>query len=249
MTKFKKIGMLTLPLLAFLISGCSKDEEPSNAISSEEAAELIGSVFASDNGGIVQMAAYTTAINDAENPANGRINADCGELVNVNFVIETPPQAIRKVNFSYDFEVRFTCDPSMDPLSFTTDMTASGTYDGPNFGSSLIVSLDWVVDQILNAEQPLLLDGAINVEASSENKINGNAYTFTVFINATDVAINKTTGFIQSGTASLSIQGNAPTGSFNFVSISLSFESGNQASLIIGGQKFSMDLRTGVITG
>jgi len=242
----KNLVFLILIISVALIS-CG-EEEPTNAISAEEAAELVGSVFASENGGVAQIASLTVAINESENPNNGRVLANCDELVNVEFSVSSPEKAIRQVNFSYFFDVRFTCNPSLDPLSFTADMSASGTYDGPNFGSSLTVSLDWLVDQILNNEQPLLAQGDLNVEATSENKVNGNEYVFSVSLTVDNAAIDKMTGFIESGSASLSIRGTANGGSFNFANASVTFVSGNQATLVIGGQRFTMNLRTGVVT-
>src|SRR6218665_3724397 len=102
----KMNGWLALCLLAFAMACNDDDDKPANAITSEEAAVIVSSSFASNTSGVAFVAGESADATEdmvEENEA-GRVAA-CGISKNLNLSGESPNGAA--ITWSYDFSYKF----------------------------------------------------------------------------------------------------------------------------------------------
>lgn len=248
------INFMAILALAILIigNGCKKEKEesqdtpaPTNAIPTEEAADLVASVLGKDNGGLAKIAESTVDVNNQQ--INQKDYPPCGDLIDVNINVSNPnPNAIRKYNFNYAYQLVYSCNTSNVPQSLNSDLTLGGSFDGPRYASSMDVTIAWEISGILQPVDPLVINGSVVIAAKASNKILNADYDYTVNMSMLNVEFNKTTGLFLGGTASITIAGSAPAGSFNYNG-TVAFTSGNTITLTLNNVVFKINIYTGEI--
>lgn len=241
----KTINLLRVPAVAILlaVSACSKnnnDAAVNSSISTDEAATIMANSMASNSGGIVSVSADVTL--NAQVTLNA--NPGCGGTKTYSFSRQSPQGA--SVSYSYAFNYTYTlnCANNM-PDNVTTSATSTGSFDGPSLSSTDAGTSTFTVGGIVSSSTAYNLSGQYKRAGSFTQKTgNMNKGSSNVSITLSNLSIPKVGGTITSGSASFTLSGTTNNGAFNFNG-TITFNGNNQASLVINGTTYVVNLLTG----
>ena len=244
----KNKAWLFLSMLVLAV-GCQNDDEPANAISSDEAALLISSSLASNTSGVSFVSGKSAEVTNgllADN-AGGRVAA-CGLSQNVDLSGSSPDGAA--VTYSYDFSYKFklNCNTESLPADVSVNLSYSGAFDGPKLAAEHTGLAELVVTGLEETTTDFALNGMYKRSGSFENKELGKSGNSTIEVTLKDVVIDKQTRKIVSGTGTYALSGTVPDkGDFSY-SGSIVFDGADFADLDVKGAKFSANLKNGEVS-
>ncbi|HEY9045318.1 MAG TPA: hypothetical protein VIN08_05460 [Ohtaekwangia sp.] len=229
---------------------CDKDDnEPNNSITSEEAAQIVSTSFASNSSGVnfVSGEAAASSSDLAEQNANGRTEA-CGISKNIDLSGASPDGAT--IVWSYDFSYKFklNCNDQQEAANVSIDLSYSGSYDGPKLKTEHSGVSQLTVNGLEKSVENFLLAGSYrrsgSFEQKNEEKKAGNS---TIEITLTDIVIDKQTHEIISGTATYKLSGTvASKGDYSYQG-TVTFEGQSAATIKVGSDNFSLNLKNGEV--
>lgn len=243
----KLLSVVFMALLgALLLQGCKKDDEKKQAISNDEAAELVGLALSSETGG--SSGQFTDAIAflataPAVDTKKGMEDfcdwsVDTSNTFSLNGVGRT-----LEVNYHYTFGFD-DCTFGI-PQKFEFDANNSIIYNGTYYASTATAKSNWDITDFLATE--LTLNGSYSYEGSQTYKLSQRTITSKVNISFTDVKINKMNFTPQSGTAQVDISGTTTNmGAFTF-SGTLTYKNDGTATLKINGETYTVNLTNGTV--
>ena len=233
----KKLKFASILLLAIMLAtGCKKNEEtPIIDATVEEAASIMATSFCTGNAGTM------TQVEDAVDLSQAVMLKSV--LTDSSFSISSAPGALityqYEVNYSYGF---------MTPNNYQLSFESTGDYSSPNVSASSTAAGLMNVSGFLTGGSYIVngqsgRDGVFAMKIGNKNSING-----TVTTTITSFKINKTSGILESGTATIAVAGNTSAGrSFGFTG-TLIYQGNYNASLTINSQIFNVNINTGVVT-
>ena len=133
--------MIMLAALVFVFASCS-DDEGLETISTEEAAEIIGSSVAEDSEGMTEQIEDTAE--DAEELLFDE--STCNTDSTASFSLTNPQTAIISYDFAYTYSYSLTCNGLQDPSTFDFSFTQSGDVDAPRYVSNTNSSGGWILE-------------------------------------------------------------------------------------------------------
>jgi hypothetical protein len=217
-------------------TGCKKNEEtPIIDATTEEAAAIMATSFCTGNAGTL------TQVEDAVELSQAVMLKST--LTDSSFTISSAPGALityqYQVNYSYGF---------LTPNNYQLAFESTGNYNSPGVAATCEAAGLMNVTGFLSGDSYYVngqsgRDGTFTMKIGNMNSING-----TVTTTLTSFRISKTTGVLESGTATIAVNGNTSAGrSFGFTG-TLVYLGNYNASLTIGGKTFYVNVITGVVT-
>ena len=233
----KKVKFAIFILFAIVLAtGCKKNEEtPIIDATTEEAAAIMATSFCTGNAGTM------TQVEDAVDLSQDVILKST--LQDSSFTITSVPGALityqYQVNYSYGF---------LTPNNYQLSFESTGNYNSPNVTASVTAAGLMNVSGFLSGDS-YFVNGQSGREGNFTLKIgNKNSVTGTVNTVLTNFKISKSTGLLESGTATIEVKGSTSAGrSINFTG-TLVYEGNYMVSLTINGKAFSFNINTGIFS-
>jgi hypothetical protein len=209
--KSKKIISLLTVLTAFAVtvSSCKKDNGiTANAVTEEEAAEVI-SLAVSGN-----TEAFSDQVTEAAIAAN--VYGSTCSYNKDTAVTRTNTAGAYTWNYMFNWNRAVVCTSGV-PNTFNANYKMKGSYDAPKMSSNDSAVASLAVTNLISGSQ-YTYNGSYTRSGSQVSKIlNKNTFTSKIILNLSNVKVNKITGMIDSGTATISIAGATTSGnSFNY---------------------------------
>lgn len=218
--------------LAF--ASCNKDDDDAN-VSMDDVSDAVEYSLTNTAEGLA--ATTDEAIHAYELAAVAKNGiADCG--VNYDTTItRIGNTAAATYNYVYNIDYLLTCGVS-DPISFAYNYAADGTYDLPRMASDDAAMAEWVLTGLDANSANYLLNGSYVRQGSQESKVRlKRKFSSTITYTLANISIDKTTGYINGGTATLTIAGSASSGgSFSFTGTA-TFTS-TQVTVVLDGESY-----------
>lgn len=243
----KKSAWLFVSVLIAFVACKDDEEEVPNAISSEEAAVMVSSSFASNSSGIsfVSKEAADESEDILEDNSGGRV-ASCGISQNIDLSGSSPSGGIISWSYNFSYKFRLNCNTEEAPENITADLSYSGDYSDANvaFEHSGLADLD--LTGLDEASNDFLLNGLFKRGGSFEiKKGERKAGSSNAEITITGVTIDKTSHKISSGSASFVLTGSVSgKGTFKYTGTVI-FKGNDSAELKISSEVFVVNLNNG----
>ncbi|MBT1688173.1 hypothetical protein [Dawidia soli] len=244
--KTLKATFLTCLVLA---AGACKDDDEKEAVSNDEAAEMIASSLAESSSGFAavvdQSATVTGSVVDAY---DGGRTATCGFESDLTLNVTNPSGSSVTYSFAYTYHYELICENDA-PKTMEVDVTYDGEFDGPRISSAHEGTADVTITKLENTVVTYSIDAHYQSAGTFQSKIrNRNSTSSSVDITLDDVVVDKASHQILSGTASATITGTVTgKGSFTYTG-TIVFNGNHTAELTVKGIKYILNLTTGSIT-
>ncbi|MCX6267897.1 MAG: hypothetical protein NTW16_11150 [Bacteroidetes bacterium] len=233
----KKLKTLLFLFMAILMAtGCKKDNEtPILDATTEEAASIMATSFCTGNSGTLTQAEDAVSISDdmmvksALYDSSFTITSATGALITYEY----------QVHYAYGFQ---------NPNFFQMTYDASGQYNSPNVSAGVTADGSLSVTGFLTGDYYSVngqsgREGTFTMKIGNQNSING-----TVTTTFTNFKFSKATWLLESGTATIAVNGSTSAGkSFGFTG-TLVYLGNYNASLTISGKTFYINVTTGVVS-
>ncbi len=251
-TMKKTVSLLALASIVWLFTACQPAAEdqpqPENAISEEEAAELVETAVSETSQGMSSEAENAAMMAAGTTNANGQTTMNCGETRDTTLSYNRNlPNGY--VTYTNDIQWTLQCNQLHVPTSmqYVGDATAEfETYRAlGNFNALTAFDLSGLAP----AQPEYTLNGLYTFEGTVEGKGLGlgsdqlqGTYTLTLEITVENLTFDKDAFLITGGTATftmtVSVDGNVPV-TFEGT---IEFLGNGDATVIINGQQYDIDL-------
>jgi hypothetical protein len=244
-----KILKATFLACLVLAAGACKDDDEKEAVSNDEAAEMIASSLAESSSGFASVADESATVTDGvmEAYSTGR-TASCGYEYEQTFTRTNPSNASVTYEFVYTYHYELTCENDA-PKTMEVNVTYDGEFDGPRISSAHDGSADVTITKLENTSATYSIHADYQWQGSSQSKIrNRNSFSSAVDITLDNVVVDKESHEILGGTASATITGTVTgKGSFTYTA-TITFTGNHTAELTVKGIKYIVNLTTGTLT-
>ncbi|MBT1710810.1 hypothetical protein KK062_21390 [Fulvivirgaceae bacterium PWU5] len=232
-----------------LAAGACKDDDEKEAVSNDEAAEMIASSLAESSSGFAAVADESATVTDGVMDVyNGGRTASCGYEYEQTFTRTNSSNAPVTYEFVYTYHYLLSCENDA-PKSMEVNVTYDGEFDGPRISSAHEGSADITITKLENTSATYSIDADYQWHGSLQSKIrNQNSTSSSVEITLDDVVVDKESHEILSGSASATITGTATgKGSFTYTG-TVVFNGNHMAELTVKGSKYLINVTTGSVT-
>lgn len=244
-----KILKATFLACLVLAAGACKDEDDKEAVSNDEAAEMIASSLAESSSGFAAVADESATVTDGVMDVyNGGRTASCGFETEQSFRRTNPSNTSVTYEFLYTYHYELRCENDA-PKTMNVNVTYDGNFDGPRISAEHEGTADVTITKLENTSATYSIDAAYQWHGTSQSKIrNRNATSGSVDITLDDVVVDKESHEILSGSASATITGTvAGKGSVTYTG-TIVFNGNHMAELTIKETKYVVNLATGTVT-
>jgi hypothetical protein len=238
--------LLLAGLAAMLVTGCKKDDasvgtDDAIVLTNDDAADAMASTL----GGGQSTAGLTAQLEEAATIAGGGTLGKADAAASVSW--DTTITRTRTGTYSYDYTFKYSISlANVNRLDFGYSM--KGTYDTPRMSSSDSAGATFQVANLL-AGSSYSITGIYNRYGSQTSKIRNKAsWTSTIIFSTTALLIDKTTKRVSGGTAALTMYGKSSTGNIYSFTATVTFLGNQQATLVVGGKTYTINLATGEAT-
>ncbi|HPH46064.1 MAG TPA: hypothetical protein PLJ60_02635 [Chryseolinea sp.] len=245
----KKSIWLFLSAITVFVSCKDEAVDSPNAISSEEAAIMAGSSFASNSSGVslVSKESANKSEDILEDNANGRV-ATCGVSQTIDLSANSPIGGI--ITWSYDFNYKFRLNCKDEaPDNITVSLSYNGAFDGPKLMFEHSGLSEIALTALDASSENFMLDGTYKRSGSfeiKEGEVKSGSSSITITLN--DVAVDKSTHKIVSGSSTFLLTGSVSgKGTFKYDG-TVEFNDGDTAILKIKSDIFLLNLNDGSVT-
>ncbi|MBC7866711.1 MAG: hypothetical protein H7X88_04175 [Gloeobacteraceae cyanobacterium ES-bin-316] len=216
-----RLLIMFMGFLVLMIS-CKKENTSSYVMTEEEAAEVISlSISGSTEGLVTQTAEIAARANTYGNV--------CGYSKD-STIISINTAGTYTWNYTFKWQWSVLCTGAV-PNSMNANYTMKGMYGAPRISSSDSAIANLAVTNLISGSQ-YTFNGTYTRDGSQVSKIrNRSSLTSKVILGLINVKVNKNTGRIDAGTASVSIAG-ATTGGNSFTYGGTVTFMGNQSATI-----------------
>jgi hypothetical protein len=228
--------VLFLFIAILMATGCKKNEEtPILDATTEEAAAIMATSFCTGNSGAL------TQVEDAVDLSDDMMLKS--SLYDSSFTITSVPGAL----ITYEYQVHYSYG-FQNPNTFQMTYDASGQYNAPYVSAGVSADGSLNVTGFLTGDYYMVngqsgREGTFSMKIGNQNSING-----TVTTTITNFKFSKSTGLLESGTATIAVSGSTSAGrSFGFTG-TLVYLGNYNASLTISGRTFYVNVTTGVVS-
>ena len=246
----KKSIWLFLSVMAAFVACKDEEADAPNAISSQEAAVMVGSSFASNSSGVsfVSKESANKSEDLLEENASGRI-ATCGVSQSIDLSGASPVGGTITWRYDFSYNFRLNCNVEELPENITVGLSYSGAFDSPKLGFEHSGLSELALTGLQESADDFLMNGSYKRSGSFEikegEKKAGNS---SIEITITNVAIDKTTHKIVSGSSSFILTGSVSgKGTFKYDG-TVEFKGNDTADLKIKSEVFLLNLNDGSVT-
>jgi hypothetical protein len=246
----KKSILLFLSVLTVFVACKDEDAETPNAISSKEAAVMVGSSFASNSSGVsfVSRESANKSEDMLEDHANGRI-ATCGVSQSIDLAGASPVGGTITWSYDFSYNFRLNCNTEQLPDNIAVNLNYNGDFDGPKLAFQHSGLSELTLEGLEESAPGFLMAGLYKRSGSFEikegEKKSGSS---SIDITITNVAIDKTTHKITSGSSSFILTGSVSgKGTFKYEG-TVEFSGSDAAQLTIKNEVFLLNLNDGSVT-
>jgi hypothetical protein len=215
--------------LAINLSSCKKDAS-TTTVTEADAAQLSTNAVAPSSGGMVdQLNRSVTTYNTS--------TFSCAVVKDSSYTIASAAGATPAFSYNLMWNYNLACSGAT-PSQLTFNFTGTGSYDGPLMSSSDNSKGGFVMTGFGATPTQYIFNTTYTRTGTTTSKI-ARQYTFSsvITITGTNIAVDKTTQEIASGTAAVTIQATSSSGkSFNF-SGTITFLGNKTANLVLNSGK------------
>lgn len=244
--------ILIVPVLFFAFS-CKKTTVTS-AITTDEAADMGASAVATSSFGFVSVtdnvgtnAQTLNSVSSGGQQVNavGTSRQTCGTTLADSLTISSTANSAVTFSAFYKYVRTLNCNANSQPDNLVNVITFKGNFDGPRLTSTDNGTSNITIGGLTANATNFVVNGTYNRKGSFVSKVGGKAGgSSNVTITAANVLLSKPGRQIVSGSATITISGNAAAGTFNYTGV-LSFKGDNQATLTVGSTIYLINLLTG----
>ncbi|HJP63731.1 MAG TPA: hypothetical protein VJ844_09830 [Mucilaginibacter sp.] len=250
-----------LSIIALLLMGafsCKKDSSNASAsVTSDQAADMAASAFASNSGGVASMTdAVTINAQGLASTGSQSINSlgvnehhqECGSTLTDSATYSGSNNAV-----SYDYFVKYShtlnCNVNSQPDNLANALIYHGTFDGPRVSTTAKGTATATIAGLTQAAQNYVINGEYKREGTFVSKV-GNKATgnSNIDIVVTNLKLAKPSRTIASGTATFTVSGVAGKHTYSFTGTATFNGDGTATLVITGGATYTITLATGVYT-
>jgi hypothetical protein len=221
--------------LAFGVSSCKKDSSTttptaSTTVTEADAAELTTDAVVPSTGGIITQLNTSASINTS-------VPLSCGESKDSTITKSSAAGVTPTYSYSLGWNYLLNCN-GVIPSALTFNFTGNAAYDGASMSSSDKSTGEFVLSGLQPASSQYLFNATYNRAGTTTSKI-ARKYTFTsnITVKSGNIAVDKSSLQILSGSASVSITATSSSGkTFNF----------NGTITFLGDKKATLVLNSGV---
>ncbi|MDW7690215.1 hypothetical protein R9C00_24375 [Flammeovirgaceae bacterium SG7u.111] len=228
---FKSNQFISKTILAFafgsLLFSCSEDSlDDTMIISEEEAAEVVIQSVEAESGGVVVQ------IEDASTMTVENID-NCGISMDTVISASSSTGATIVYEYTLSWDYALTCN-NFTPQQFSFNYTGQASYDAPRIASADTRTGALTVEGLSFSSSKLLFNLEFVNQGSQTSKIgNKSSFTSTTTLKSADLAVDKLTYEILSGTVEVTISGATSTGTTFSYSGTLTFLGNRQGMLVM----------------
>lgn len=240
--------LTTLVLTVLILSGqgCKQSDDavdPSSIqyLSEDDAANA----FASALGGSQGTCGLTLQLEEAATVAGGGKLSKIAGPASVLFDTTITRQKTGTYSYNYAFHYSYGL---VNANRFAFSYSMKGTYETPRMSSSDSTGASLEVSSLLTG-QSYVLAALYNRYGTQASKV-GNKVTFrsTITVSITNLLVDKSTRRVAGGTATVSMSGQTSSGGIFAFTGTVAFLGAQQATLLINGRTFTLDLALGTVT-
>jgi len=237
---------------------CKKDNSASSSssVTTDQAADIAAGSLAENSNGFASVTddiavnaqgINSTSSNLTVNSTQGTasVHQQCGttltDSVTRNFTVDSVT-----VNYFFKYTHTLNCNSSNLPDNVINTLTYKGSFDGPRLSSTNSGNAHVTIAGLSPSATAFVVNGEYVRDGSFQskvgNKASGNSH---IDIVGTNITLSKPGRKIISGTATITITGTGPKGSFSYTG-TIVFNGDNTASLTLnGGAAYTINLLNG----
>lgn len=222
--------MACLIVASFLVLSCNKDNNSSASsepISDDDVSTSITEAVVPSSGGMVAQTNEAVVIVNTSS-----LDMNCGDTKDT--AISFSGSTGDSVSYSYNLNVTSTlnCNNGI-PQSFYMSFDGSNSYTSPRISSTDSASGSWNVTGIQASSSSYVFNETYKRSGTQASKIRyDRSISSTISITTSDLTLNKSTGKIVSGTATVSYSGTAGSNSLSRGG-TLTFLGSDEAKLVL----------------
>jgi hypothetical protein len=213
------------------------------SISTNDAADIAAGSLSLNSNGVANMAS-DAALNATVMDDDDHLK--CGTMRSDTVSRQSSPGAPYTFSYKSTYNFMVDCNASSQPDSLSSNLTYAGSYSGPNMSGTNSGSSIFGVGGLLHTDTAFVINGEYKRAGSFSSKIDTAKHgSNSVDIVVSGLTLKKPTRIIESGTATIAINGTTPgKGSFSFTG-TLVFNGDGKATLTINGNVYTINLETG----
>ena len=233
----KKLRIAAILLMAIImVTGCKKNEEATPVVeaTADEAASIMATSLCTGNAGtmtqledVVELS-QNAVLKSAMFDSSFTLTSTAGAAITYQY----------QMNYAYGF---------LNPGNFQFTYNANGNYNSPNVTATVTADGGLNVTGFLTGDY-YVVNGQSGREGTFTMKIgNKNSMTGTVSTTLVNFKVSKTTGMLESGTATIVVSGSTKAGrNFGFTG-TLVYTGNYTGTLTIAGRQFYINLTAGTV--
>lgn len=239
-----KAALLMLGLAAgitLVMPACKKDDKDTKvkqAVSEEEAKEVVNSTISQTVASQTQTAASIAVMYGGSSSARA---ADCGFSDSDTFTFDGTANGFTfSIDYSYDFKLLCGADATT-PQSFDFNFDGKTKISSSKISMSDTSAAKFSITGLDKASTSLVFNQALDHKGNYTSTSGGNSFHNVIVYAAKDIKVSKTTYMIESGTATLKISGTTTTGkTFSYDGL-ITYKGKNTATYqVTGGGTFDL---------
>lgn len=237
----KNSRILLAIIVSLLITSCNKEDDdlvPQQAISEEEAVEIVEASLAKESAG-VEETTYAYAKTYEQEVSQ---NVQCNQAVSDSYNYSHNGTVIQ-ATYSYNWSFTISCNGVNIPQSATFTSAGSGMYTTPRIESDDSSTFSATVTGLQPSSSTITYNATFERIGTQQLTTNLNTRSVSSDFSATivDLVVGKTDYEVDSGTGTFSLTGTTNQGNFSYDG-SIVFNGDNTATITINGNQYTIDL-------
>jgi len=237
----KNSRILLAIIVSLLITSCSDDDDnlvPQQAISEEEAVEIVEASLAKKSAG-VEETTYEYAKTYEQEVSQ---NVWCNQAVSDSYNYSHNGTVIQ-ATYNYNWSFTISCNGLNIPQSATFTSAGSGMYTTPRIESDDSSTFSATVTGLQLSSRTITYNATYERIGTQQLTTNQNTRSITTDFNASivDLIVEKSDYEVDSGTGTFTLSGTTNQGSFSYDG-NLVFNGDNTATVTINGNQYTIDL-------
>ena len=245
--KRKNILWSMLLIAGIALASCTKNDDTTSTSTTDDVADIIATAVSSDNSGLTEeMTAIVSFSVTTQSSGLKSTSADTVFAHDTTFMWQNQNGATYSYQYTYRAKYGYIYSYSgPDTLFYNAD--ASGNFDGLRLGCTETRQSEWKVTGFEATELQYMLNGSTTRSADSQSKIrNKNQVKSTSTIKLNNVAIDKSTKQVKSGTLDWEISGTVNGESFQYMA-QITYQGDGMAQLAMNGKVYTLNLSSGQV--
>lgn len=224
---------------SLLLTACLDKEEVGEALSEEEAVEVIESALAESSEGLTSQVEESAKMSEE---VVAQPEASCDKNFD-STIVKMHPQG-NPVTYDYTFEYgwKLICN-RMIPQQIELNYSSLGTYSSARLFSKDEGTFAGVITGLTQIDTHFVYNGTFTRTGYQESKVrNNNEFNSSLTITTTNLKYNRSTEVVDSGTLTFTLTGDVVDGrSFSFTG-TVTFLGNKSATVLVNGNSYTIQL-------